>query len=270
MGPQERRADRPAIVWQDRRTADTCDALRADGKARKITASPASSWTPIFPPPSSMAARPCAGCARAGAARRAGFGTIDSWLVYKLTGQHVTDVSNASRTMLFNIHLMRWDPALLHLFDIPEEMLPQVVSSSEEVGNAGRNCSARPIPWPASPATSRPPPSARLATPGMVKNTYGTGCFMLMHLGRAAGRLAQPAADHGRLAHRRRHRLSARRQRLHGRRHRAMAARRPGHHRRSSDVEALAASVPDSGGVMHGAGLCRPRRAALGPVCARH
>ena len=125
----------PAIVWQDRRTADYCEELRAAGKAKMICdatgleldayfSATKLKWILDQVPGARERARKGALC----------FGTIDSWLAWKLCGVHVTDVSNASRTMLFNIHLMRWDSDLLQMFDIPEEMLPQVVSSSEEVG----------------------------------------------------------------------------------------------------------------------------------------
>jgi glycerol kinase len=185
----------PAIVWQDRRTADICDALRADGKAKKITdisgleldayfSATKLKWLLDHVPGAREKAR------QGGLA----FGTVDSWLVYKLTGQHVTDVSNASRTMLFNIHLMRWDVDLLHLFDIPEQVLPQIVSSSEEVGNTHANLFGAPIPVAGIAGDQQAATFGQAChQPGMVKNTYGTGCFMLMHLGR------HPVASHNRL-----------------------------------------------------------------------
>ena len=116
------------------------------------------------------------------------FGTIDTWLVWKLTGgaAHVTDVSNASRTMLFNIHTGDWDDELLELFStFRARCCRKCVPSSEVVRARPRAiCSARAFRSPASPATSRRRCSASAAsTPGMVKNTYGTGCFMLMNTG---------------------------------------------------------------------------------------
>lgn len=135
----------------------------------------------------------CRVCARAEQGGLA-FGTVDSWLVYKLTGKHVTDVSNAARTMLFNIHLMRWDADLLHLFGIPESVLPQIVSSSEEVGHAHPNLLGAPIPVAGIAGDQQAATFGQAChQPGMVKNTYGTGCFMLMHLGR------YPVASHNRL-----------------------------------------------------------------------
>ena len=135
-----------AIVWQDRRTAEFCDRLKADGHEAIVQPEdrPASS-TPIFPAARSLDARQRAGRARTRAeAGKLAFGTVDSWLVWKLTGgaTHVTDVSNASRTMLFNIHTLEWDDELLRLFGVPASMLPEVRASSEVYGasstSAGR------------------------------------------------------------------------------------------------------------------------------------
>ncbi len=185
----------PAIVWQDRRTADICDALRADGKAKKITDISGLELDAYFSATKLKWLLDHVPGARAKAEQGAlAFGTVDSWLVYKLTGQHVTDVSNAARTMLFNIHLMRWDYDLLHLFDIPEQLLPQIVSSSEEVGMTHANLFGAPIPVAGMAGDQQAATFGQAChQPGMVKNTYGTGCFMLMHLGR------QPVASHNRL-----------------------------------------------------------------------
>jgi len=112
------------------------------------------------------------------------FGTVDSWLVYKLCGRHVTDVSNASRTMLYNIHTLRWDPALLDLFGIPAAMLPEVVKSSGEVGLAHEEWFGRAIPVAGIAGDQQAATFGQACyDKGMVKNTYGTGCFMLMHAG---------------------------------------------------------------------------------------
>ena len=116
---------------------------------------------------------------------RLAFGTIDSWLIWNLTrGKlHITDVSNASRTMLFNIHTLQWDKELLELFDIPASMLPEVRSSSEVYGHT---VAPFPSPIPIS-GIAGDQQSALFGqmciTPGMVKNTYGTGCFMMMNIG---------------------------------------------------------------------------------------
>ncbi|NYE63634.1 glycerol kinase [Duganella sp. 1224] len=185
----------PAIVWQDRRTADICDALRADGKAKKIADISGLELDAYFSATKLKWLLDHVPGAR-DKARQGGlaFGTVDSWLVYKLSGQHVTDVSNAARTMLFNIHLMRWDHDLLHLFDIPEQMLPQIVSSSEEVGTTHAKLFGAPIPVAGIAGDQQAATFGQACyQPGMVKNTYGTGCFMLMHLGR------HPVASHNRL-----------------------------------------------------------------------
>jgi glycerol kinase len=185
----------PAIVWQDRRTAELCDALRADGKAKKITDASGLELDAYFSATKLKWLLDNVPGARARAEQGGlAFGTVDSWLVYKLTGQHVTDVSNAARTMLFNIHLMRWDYDLLHLFGIPEAMLPQVVSSSEEVGNTHHSLFGAAIPVAGIAGDQQAATFGQAChQPGMVKNTYGTGCFMLMHLGR------HPVASHNRL-----------------------------------------------------------------------
>ena len=113
----------------------------------------------------------------------------------------MTDVSNASRTMLFNIHTLDWDDELLALFDVPRAMLPEVRSCSEVYGNdrsgAGSAPRFRSRAWR---ATSRPRSSGRRASAGEAKNTYGTGCFMLLNTGDDAGAVAERAADDGRLA----------------------------------------------------------------------
>ena len=178
----------PAIVWQDRRTADYCGQLRADGKAKLITDITGLELDAYFSATKVKWLLDHVPGARERARHGAlAFGTIDSWLIFKLTGRHVTDVSNASRTMLFNIHLMRWDQDLLDLFDIPEQMLPQVVSSSEEVGNTREALFGGAIPVAGIAGDQQAATFGQAChMPGMVKNTYGTGCFMLMHAGRHA------------------------------------------------------------------------------------
>jgi glycerol kinase len=241
----------PAIVWQDRRTADYCAQLRADGKARLVAdvtgleldayfSATKLKWLLDHVPGARERARPGA----------LAFGTIDSWLVYKLTGRHVTDVSNAARTMLFNIHLMRWDQDMLDLFDIPEQVLPQVVSSSEEVGSTRDGLFGGAIPVAGIAGDQQAATFGQAChQPGMVKNTYGTGCFMLMHAGR------HPVVSHNRL-------LSTVGWRVDGRTDYLLEGSvfmggatvqwlrdGLGIIQNSAEVEALAASVPDSGGV---------------------
>jgi glycerol kinase len=120
------------------------------------------------------------------AAGQLAFGTIDSWLIWNLTSGkvHVTDVSNASRTLLFNIHTMAWDEELLALFGVPASMLPEVRSSSEVVGHTSGTLFARQIPIAGIAGDQQAALFGQMCTrPGMVKNTYGTGCFMLMNIG---------------------------------------------------------------------------------------
>ncbi|NVM76206.1 glycerol kinase [Duganella sp. SG902] len=241
----------PAIVWQDRRTADLCDALRADGKAKKITDISGLELDAYFSATKLKWLLDNVPGAREKAERGGlAFGTVDSWLVYKLTGQHVTDVSNAARTMLFNIHLMRWDSDLLHLFGIPEAMLPQIVSSSEEVGTTHHSLFGAAIPLAGIAGDQQAATFGQAChQPGMVKNTYGTGCFMLMHLGR------HPVASHNRL-------LTTVGWRVDGETDYLLEGSvfmggatvqwlrdGLGIIQSSSEVEALAASVPDSDGV---------------------
>lgn len=114
------------------------------------------------------------------------FGTVDSWLVWKLTrGEvHITDVTNASRTMLYNIHRLAWDPELLELFGIPAAMLPEVKTSSEIYGHTKTTLFAHKIPIAGIAGDQQAALFGQMCTePGMVKNTYGTGCFLLMNSG---------------------------------------------------------------------------------------
>jgi glycerol kinase len=242
----------PAIVWQDRRTAEFCDQLRADGKARLIAECTGLELDAYF----SASKIKWLLDHTPGARERArdgglAFGTIDSWLAWKLCGVHVTDVSNAARTMLFNIHLLRWDADLLRLFDIPEEILPQVVSSSEEIGMTHAALFGAPIAVAGIAGDQQAATFGQAChQPGMVKNTYGTGCFMLMHAGRHA------AVSHNRL-------LSTVGWRVDGHTDYLLEGGvfmggatvqwlrdGLGIIKQSSDVEALASSVPDSGGVV--------------------
>jgi glycerol kinase len=175
----------PAIVWQDRRTAEHCERLRAEGKAKRIHDNTGLELDAYFSATKLAWLLESVPGARARAEHgELAFGTVDSWLAFKLCGVHVTDVSNASRTMLFNIHLMRWDQELLKLFDIPEKILPQVVSSSEEIGNTHPALFGLPIPVAGIAGDQQAATFGQACHErGMVKNTYGTGCFMLMHAG---------------------------------------------------------------------------------------
>ncbi len=182
----------PAIVWQDRRTADFCDQLKKTGKGPLIQEKTGLLIDAYFSGSKLKWILDQVPGARTRAQQgELAFGTIDSWLVWNLThGQaHVTDVSNASRTMLFNIHELRWDPALLELFDIPVSLLPEVRSSSEVYGQArlpGADFNNG-IPIAGIAGDQQAALFGQLCTePGMVKNTYGTGCFMLMNTGEQA------------------------------------------------------------------------------------
>lgn len=177
----------PAIVWQDRRTAEYCDRLKADGhgdRIREKTGLPVDAYFSASKINWLLDHVPGArGKAENG---ELAFGTVDSWLVWNLTGgeQHVTDVTNASRTMLFNIHTLQWDDELLELFGVPKSLLPEVKSSSEVYGSTAANILATRIPIAGIAGDQHAALFGQLCTkPGMVKNTYGTGCFMLMNIG---------------------------------------------------------------------------------------
>jgi glycerol kinase len=179
-----------AIVWQDRRTADFCDGLKAAGKDKLIQETTGLVIDAYFSATKVKWILDNVDGARERAAKgELCFGTIDSWLVWKLTnGQvHVTDVSNASRTMLFNIHTLAWDQALLDLFEVPAAMLPQVKSSSEVYGHTQHILTAHSIPIAGIAGDQQAALFGQMCTQaGMVKNTYGTGCFMLMNTGEKA------------------------------------------------------------------------------------
>ena len=194
----DRRTGEPvchAIVWQDRRTAALCDDLRAAGKAPLIGRKTGLELDAYFSATKLQWVLTNVPGARTRAERgELAFGTVDSWLTYKLTGRHVTDASNAARTMLFNINSLRWDPELLALFGVPASMLPEVVSNAEEVGVARDEWFGRPIPVAGIAGDQQAATFGQAChRRGMVKNTYGTGCFMLMHAG------SSPPQSHNRL-----------------------------------------------------------------------
>lgn len=176
-----------AIVWQDRRTSEYCDSLKAEGKTDFIRqrtgliidayfSATKIKWILDNVPEARQRA----------AAGKLRFGTVDTWLIWRLTrGEvHMTDVSNASRTMLFNIHTLDWDDELLALFDIPRSMMPEVRSSSEIYAHTKTTIFAHKVPIAGIAGDQQAALFGQLCTePGMVKNTYGTGCFMLMNSG---------------------------------------------------------------------------------------
>ncbi|MBK7710065.1 MAG: glycerol kinase GlpK [Bacteroidales bacterium] len=175
-----------AIVWQDRRTADACDRMRSDGKSQLILEKTGLIIDAYFSATKiKWILDNVEGARKLADAGQLAFGTIDSWLVWNLTNGelHITDVSNASRTMLFNIHSLQWDEDLLTLFNIPPSMLPEVRSSSEFYGKtAGRFVAGMPVAGIAGDQQAALF-GQMCIEPGMVKNTYGTGCFMMMNIG---------------------------------------------------------------------------------------
>lgn len=176
-----------AIVWQDRRTAEYCDKLKKEGWAQKIQAKTGLVTDAYFSGTKVKWILDNVEGARDKAQRgELCFGTIDSWLLWKLTNGkvHATDVSNASRTLLYNIHELKWDEELLSLFGIPSNMLPEVRSSSEVYGHTENILGAKAIPVSGIAGDQQSALFGQMCTqPGMVKNTYGTGCFMLMNTG---------------------------------------------------------------------------------------
>ena len=241
-----------AIVWQDRRTAERCDALRAAGHATLIQRKTGLELDAYFSATKLEWLLTNVPGARVRAERgELAFGTVDSWLAYKLCGRHVTDAGNAARTMLFNINSLRWDDELLDLFGIPASMLPEVVASSGEVGVTDDAWFGRPIPIAGIAGDQQAATFGQAChRRGMVKNTYGTGCFMLMHAGDA------PPRSHNRLLATVGWTVGTRTDYLlEGSVFMGGATVQwlrdgLGIIKQSADVEALALSVPDSGGVM--------------------
>lgn len=178
-----------AIVWQDRRTAAYCDELKLAGKEEMIREKTGLLIDAYFSAtkikwmldhvPNARAEAECGDLI---------CGTIDTWLIWNFTkgDLHVTDVSNASRTLLFNINSLDWDEELLALFQIPRSMLPEVKPSSEVYGQTKSTLFAHPVPIAGIAGDQQAALFGQLCTKtGMVKNTYGTGCFMLMNIGKA-------------------------------------------------------------------------------------
>ncbi len=176
-----------AIVWQDRRTADYCDELKARGLKEKIQQKTGLIIDAYFSATKlKWILDHVVGAREAAVRNEICFGTIDTWLLWKLTNGkiHATDVSNASRTMLFNIHTLQWDEELLKEMDIPASVLPAVKSSSEVYGYTQNVFSAENIPVAGIAGDQQAALFGQMCTKkGMVKNTYGTGCFMLMNTG---------------------------------------------------------------------------------------
>ena len=189
----ERSSGKPiyhAIVWQDRRTAAYCDELKTAGHQEMIKQKTGLIIDAYFSATKlKWILDHVEGARKKAEDGELAFGTIDSWLTWKLTDGkvHVTDVSNASRTMLFNIHLMQWDEELVKLFNIPVSVLPEVKPSSNIYGVTGNSISGPGIPISGIAGDQQAALFGQMCTqPGMVKNTYGTGCFMLMNTGEKA------------------------------------------------------------------------------------
>jgi len=178
-----------AIVWQDRRTAPACERLVAKGKAPEIGRKTGLVVDPYFSATKiAWMLEHVAGAREAANAGRLAAGTVDSWLIWKLTGGalHATDVTNASRTMLYDIHAGDWDEDLLRLFDIPRELLPQVRSSSERYADASID-ELRGVPVSGIAGDQQAALFGQACfDSGAAKCTYGTGCFALMNTGRDA------------------------------------------------------------------------------------
>ncbi|MFD2555746.1 glycerol kinase GlpK [Sphingobacterium tabacisoli] len=177
-----------AIVWQDRRTADYCKKIAEKGLERTIQEKTGLLIDAYFSASKiNWILNNVKGAKQLAQKGELAFGTVDSWLVYNLTNgeKHITDVSNASRTLLLNIHTLQWDKELLDIFEIPESMLPIVCSSSEIYGHTTQNIAKVQIPIAGIAGDQQAALFGQLCTQkGMVKNTYGTGCFLLMNIGK--------------------------------------------------------------------------------------
>ena len=176
-----------AIVWQDRRTSAFCDSLKEQGLVDKIREKTGLIIDAYFSGTKiKWILDNVPGAREKADAGKLRFGTVDSWLVWQLTrGEvHVTDVTNASRTMLFNINTLEWDQELLSLFGIPISMMPTVKSSSEVYGHTKTTIFAHEVPIAGIAGDQQSALFGQMCTdPGSVKNTYGTGCFLLMNTG---------------------------------------------------------------------------------------
>lgn len=176
-----------AIVWQDRRTAEFCDKLKAQGLVDKIREKTGLIIDAYFSGTKIKWILDNVPGARERAAKgKLRFGNVDSWLIWRLTrGEvHVTDVTNASRTMLFNIHTLQWDDDLLKLLDIPRSMMPEVKSCSEVYGHTKTTIFAHEVPIAGIAGDQQSALFGQMClTPGSIKNTYGTGCFVMLNIG---------------------------------------------------------------------------------------
>jgi len=179
-----------AIVWQDRRTAPLCERLRSEGCEPLIQQRTGLLLDAYFSGSKvAWILDNVPGARQKADAGQLAFGTVDSWLVWKLTNghKHITDVTNASRTLLFNIHTGQWDEEILRLLKIPASMLPEVRSSSEVYGNITTTLGLGQAPVAGIAGDQQAALFGQMClTPGMTKNTYGTGCFILQNTGTTA------------------------------------------------------------------------------------
>ena len=262
-----------AIVWQDRRTSEYCDSLKAEGKTEWIREKTGLIIDAYFSATKIKWILDNVPGARERAEKgKLMFGTVDTWLIWRLTrGEvHVTDPSNASRTMLFNIRTLQWDEELLKLFDIPASMMPEVRSSSEVYGATKTTIFAHKVPIAGIAGDQQAALFGQMCVePGSVKNTYGTGCFLLMNSGE------KPIASKNNL-------LTTIAWKIGDKVNYALEGSifvggsvvqwlrdGLGIIRSSSEVEALAASVPDTGGVYFVpalTGLAAPHRGAISGI----
>jgi len=179
-----------AIVWQDRRTSKYCDELKEQGHGEMIKEKTGLILDAYFSATKlKWILDNVEGAREKAEAGKLCFGTVDTWLVWKLTRgkMFITDVSNASRTMLLNIHTLEWDNDLLELFNIPKNILPEVKQSSEVYGETATTLFSTKIPIAGIAGDQQAALFGQMCIePGMVKNTYGTGCFLLMNTGKEA------------------------------------------------------------------------------------
>ena len=177
-----------ASVWQDRRTADFCNQLKNKGLTENIRSKTGLIIDAYFSASKiNWILNNIAGAKQLAEEGKLAFGTVDSWLVWKFTrgAVHITDVTNASRTMLYNIIEQRWDDELLEIFGVPKSMLPEVKQSSELYGETESTLFASKVPLAGIAGDQQAALFGQMCTgEGMVKNTYGTGCFMLMNIGK--------------------------------------------------------------------------------------
>ena len=262
-----------AIVWQDRRTADICAKLKGEGHEPAISAKTGLIIDPYFSGTKVAWILDHVPGARERATRgELLFGTVDCYLLWRLTGGkvHATDATNASRTLLFNIHTGEWDDELLNLLRVPRSMLPEVKDSSAPFGDSlaalfGGAIAVRGIAGDQQAATI----GQACFSPGMMKSTYGTGCFALLNTGATPVASKNKLLDHHRLSARRTTHLRARRFDFCRRKRGAVAARRARHHQAGRRDRPARRQVRFHPKRLPSAGLCRPGRALLESARAR-